>query len=231
MKMSNRLQAIANLIPKNSIVADIGTDHGYIPLFLIENAISKKVIASDISQGSLNKTISYIKELNLINLIIPRLGDGLEIIKPYEVDTVIIAGMGGLLIKDILSKDMNLTNSITNFVLQPMVASKELREYLYNNNFRITDEDLVREDGKYYEIILAKRGMDLVEQDIYYEIGKKLIEKKHPLLKEFMEFKIIKESNIMNNLRDIDTEKSRERFEEIKKTISDYKKVLREIES
>ena len=231
MKMSNRLQAIANLIPKNSIVADIGTDHGYIPLFLIENAISKKVIASDISQGSLNKTISYIKELNLTNMIIPRLGDGLEIIKPYEVDTVIIAGMGGLLIKDILSKDMNLTNSITNFVLQPMVASKELREYLYNNNFRITDEDLVREDGKYYEIILAKRGMDLVEQDIYYEIGKKLIEKKHPLLKEFMEFKIIKESNIMNNLRDIDTEKSRERFEEIKKTISDYKKVLREIES
>ncbi|WFA09564.1 class I SAM-dependent methyltransferase [Tissierella sp. Yu-01] len=231
MKMSNRLQAIANLIPKNSIVADIGTDHGYIPLYLIENKISKKVIASDISQGSLNKTISYIKELNLTNMVIPRLGDGLEIIKPFEVDTVIIAGMGGLLIKDILSKDMNLTNSITNFILQPMVASKELREYLYNNNFKIIDEDLVKEDEKYYEIIFAKRGVDLADKDIYYESGKKLIEKKHPLLKEFIESKITKESNIMNNLKDIDTEKSKERFEEIKKTISDYEEVLREIES
>lgn len=231
MKMSNRLQAIANLIPNNSIVVDIGTDHGYIPLYLIENEISKKVIASDISKGSLNKTINYIKELNLSNKIIPRLGDGLEIIKPFEVDTVIIAGMGGLLIRDILSKDMNLTNSITNFILQPMVASRELRQYLYNGNFRIIDEDLVKEDEKYYEIIYAKRGKDFVEKDIYYEIGKKLIEKKHPLLKEFVEYKLTKESNIMNNLKDIDTEKSKARFEEIKRIISDYEEVLREIES
>src|SRR5690606_7152258 len=151
---------------------------------------------------------NYIKELKLTDMIVPRLGDGLEVIKPFEVDTVIIAGMGGLLIRDILSKDINLTNSITNFILQPMVASKELREYLYANNFKIIDEDLVKEDDKYYEIIVAKQGKDLVEKEIYYEIGKKLIEKNHPLLKEYVEFKLTKESNILNNLKDIGTEKS-----------------------
>jgi tRNA (adenine22-N1)-methyltransferase len=230
MRLSDRLHAIVNLVPKNSIVADIGTDHGYIPLYLIENEISKMVIASDISEGSLKKTISYINKLNLSNKIIPRLGDGLDIIKPFEVDTVIIAGMGGLLIKDILSKDINLTDSITNFVLQPMVAAKELREYLYQNNFVIIDEDLVKEDDKYYEIIFAKKGKALVEKEIYYEISKKLIEKKHPLLKSFIEFKLLRERAILSNLMEVETERSRERYEELKKRISEYERVLEEIE-
>lgn len=231
IKLSERLNTIIKFVGNNSIVADIGTDHGYIPKYLIQNNISKLVIASDISQGSLNKTIDYIEELKLSDKIRTRLGDGLEIIKPFEVDTVIIAGMGGLLIKDILSQDMNITNSITNFILQPMVASKELREYLYKNNFKIVDEDLVKEDGKYYEIIHAKLGKDVVEKEIYHEIGKKLIEKNHPLLKEFIEFKINKELFILNELENIDTDKVKLKVEEINESISKYKEVLLEIES
>ncbi len=104
MKLSNRLLEVANFVPKDSIVADIGTDHGYIPVFLVENNISNKVIATDISEKSLDKTVNYIKELNLRNNIEPRLGDGLETIKPCEVDTIIMAGMGGILIIEILEK-------------------------------------------------------------------------------------------------------------------------------
>ena len=84
MKLSNRLLEVANFVPKDSIVADIGTDHGYIPVFLVENNISNKVIATDISEKSLDKTVNYIKELNLRNNIEPRLGDGLETIKPLK---------------------------------------------------------------------------------------------------------------------------------------------------
>ena len=135
MKLSERLMTIISLIPQNSIVADIGTDHGYIPAYLIENKISKKVIGTDISKGSLEKIIEYVRGLGYEEKIDSRLGDGLEVVKPYEIDTVIIAGMGGLLIRDILEKDKDVRESIVNFILQPMVAAKELREYLIENNF------------------------------------------------------------------------------------------------
>src|SRR5699024_2997163 len=130
MRLSNRLKTIGKLVPQNSIVADIGTDHGYIPAYLIKNKISKKVIGTDISKESLDKIIQYVKNLNYENYIDSRLGNGLEVIKPYEVDTVIIAGMGGVLISDILDKDKEVTDSISNFILQPMIGAEELRKYL-----------------------------------------------------------------------------------------------------
>lgn len=231
MKLSPRLQAIADFVPQNSVVADIGTDHGYIPRYLIEENISKMVIATDVSQGSLDKTIKYINESIFDNVITARLGDGLDVIKPFEVDTVVIAGMGGLLIRDILSKNRKVTNSINNFILQPMVASKELREYLLKNGYTIVDEELVNEEDKYYEIIFAKAGKELIEKEIYFQISKRLIDKKHPLLKELINTRIESTKNILRELSDKDTIKSRERIEELKKNLEDYMEVLKEIES
>lgn len=231
MKLSERLNAIVNLVPNNTIVADIGTDHGYIPVYLIENKISKKVIGTDISKGSLEKIIEFVKETGFQDKIDTRLGDGLQIIKPYEIDTVIIAGMGGLLIRDILENHKEVTNSIVNFILQPMVASKDLREYLVDNNYEIVKEDLVKEDKKYYEVIYARRGMSFVEKDIYYEISPLLIEEKHPLLREFVEDKISATQKIIKDLEGIDTERSKERYDELSKLIATYKEVLWQIES
>lgn len=231
MKLSNRLLSIVNFVPKNSIVADIGTDHGYIPVYLIENKISKKVIGTDISKGSLDKIIQFIKDKKLQDKIDTRLGDGLETIKPYEVDTVIIAGMGGLLIRDILQKQKGVTHSIVNFILQPMVASKELRQYLIENNFEIVNEDLIKEDNKYYEVIYAKTGKSFVDKEIYYEISSVLLENKHPLLKEFVENKIKASEKIRKELEGLGTDKSKERYDELTKEINDYKEVLEQIES
>lgn len=231
MKLSDRLMTIANLVSKNSIVADIGTDHGYIPVHLIENNISKKVIGTDISKGSLDKIIEVVKELGYESLIDTRLGNGLEVIKPFEVDTLIIAGMGGLLICDILDKDKKVSNSITNFILQPMVASKELREYLIENNFEILKEELVKEENKYYEIIYAKKGKSYIENRIDYEISPILISNKHPLLKEFIENKVNIAESIKKELEGIDSEKSQERYLELSNTIAEYREVLENIES
>lgn len=231
MKLSERLMAIANLVPKNSIVADIGTDHGYIPAYLIENKIAKKVIGTDISKGSLDKIIEYVKELGFEDKIDSRLGDGLEVIKPYEVDTVIIAGMGGLLIRDILEKDKEISDSIMNFILQPMVAAKELRQYLVDNNFEIINEGLVKEENKYYEIIYARKGKSFIEKEIYYEISPILIQNKHPLLKEFVENKIMGAKKILIEIEGIDTEKSKERYMELNNLINQYEEVIKEIES
>ncbi len=204
MMLSDRLKTIADFVPLNSIVGDIGTDHGYLPVYLIEKGISKKVIASDISKNSLEKIIQLVKL------------KGLE---------------GGLLIRDILDKNKKIADSIVNFILQPNMASKELREYLYENSFEIVDEKLVKEAGKFYEIIFAKRGKDYVEDDIYLEFGKRLFLNKDPLLKEYIQHKIAMVESIIGELIATDSQKSRERYFELKEKIRSYKEVLSKIES
>ena len=231
MKLSKRLLAIGELVPKNSIVADIGTDHGYIPAYLIENNISKKVIGTDISKGSLDKIIKYIKDSGYEEKIDSRLGYGLEVIKPFEVDTVVIAGMGGVLINEILDKDKTITDSITNFILQPMLGVKELRIYLMENNFEIIKEELVKDEGKFYEIIFAKKGKGYIEEDIHFEIAEELIKENHPILKEFLHNKIFLAKRILNDLEGKESEKVKERYDELSNLIDQYKDVLNKIES
>lgn len=231
MKLSKRLLTIASLVQKNSIVADIGTDHGYVPGYLIENKISKKVIGADISKGSLEKIKDYVKEIGFEQQIEIRLGDGLKVIKPYEVDTVIIAGMGGVLIKEILDYDKEVTNSITNFILQPMIGAKELRMYLMDNDFEIIKEELVKEENKYYEIIHAKKGKGYIEKDIYFEIGESLILENHPVAKEFIENKIMMAEGVLRELQGKRTEKMEIKYKEVSNRIQEYKEVLEKIES
>lgn len=228
MRLSKRLQSIVSLVPDNSIVADIGTDHGYVPFKLIESGKSKRIIATDISNESLNKTISYIKQDLLIDgKIVTRVGNGLVPIKPFEVDTVIIAGMGGILISDILKEDIKKTDSFVNFILQPMVASTELRVFLNKNGFEIIDEDLVAEDGFIYEVIYAKRGLELITDEIYFEIGRKLIQKRHPLLNEFISKKIEEALFIISELdKHLYSPKAQEKRQDLEKKIAKYKEVL-----
>lgn len=230
MDLSKRLKAIVNFVKRGSSVCDIGTDHGYIPVYLVKKGISDMVIGTDISRGSLNKIINLIKREKLEKYIDARLGDGLDILKDHEVDTLIIAGMGGVLISEILEDGKDI-EGIEHFILQPMVGSKELRKYLEKNHFKIIDEDLVFEEGKYYEIISAIKGEQNVEKEIYYEISKKLIEKKHPILKEFVEYKKSKAKAILGKIRRIDTDRTKDKYNEIRTLLDDYQEVLERIES
>ena len=231
MKLSKRLQAIADLVPIGASVADIGTDHGYIPVYLIESGKSKHVIGSDISKGSLDKIIQYVDELNFKEKITCRLGNGLEVLELGEVDTVIIAGMGGILIKEILEKNQEITQSITNFILQPMIAAKELREYLYKNKFEIIDEDLVKEDNIYYELIYAVHSDDELKGEDFYEISPLLMEKDHPLLKEYVDHKINIAESIKSGLEDKKSEKSQLRYTQLTELVNSYREVLKNIKS
>lgn len=231
MILSDRLIKIAGFVKEDTSVLDIGTDHGYIPIYLIENNISKKIIASDISKNSLNKTIELVKSKGLERYISSRLGDGLQVISPKEVQGVIMAGMGGILIQNILEKDKEITDSIDYFIFQPMIASKELRKYLVENNFKIVDEELAREGDKFYEIIYAKRGNEALKEEIYYEIGEKLIDKKHPLLIDFIKNKIEITKPVLNNLKDKTSSRSKERYRELNSLVNDYREALKKIEA
>lgn len=226
MNLSPRLRKIADFVPSNSIVADIGTDHGYIPKYLIKEGKSKFVIATDISEESLKKTVNYIKEEKMDKFIVPRLGDGLEPILPFEVDTLIIAGMGGLLIADILSESIRTAKSINTLILQPMVAIPELRKHLHIEGFKIIDEELVKEGDKYYEIIVAKPGLQKFNKEIDYEFSPIMIKKNMALLTELIENKIRVNESIISTLNTKESEKSKNRVKELELITEAYKEVL-----
>lgn len=200
MKLTPRLSTIASLVPQNAVVADIGTDHGYIPVYLIKNNIAKKVIAADVNDGPLQSAKKNISLHHMENVIETRLGNGLEVLHIGEADTVIIAGMGGLLIRDILEANPEITSSIGTFVLQPMVAQDDLRRWLLANGFMITNERLVKEEHRIYEVMVVRRGTQAVSDEIYYEVGEKLIENKDPLLIEFIQKNLKKYNEILSQL-------------------------------
>lgn len=231
MKLSARLQAIADFVPKDSIVGDIGTDHGYVPIYLIENNISKKVIATDISANSLNKAIENISLNKYEDKIDSRLGNGLDTIKEFEIDTVIIAGMGGILIKEILDKNWLKRDSIVNLILQPNVATNELREYLITNNFEIIDEKLVKDGKKFYEILIVKKGLSHLKEDSFYQIGDRLIENNDPILSDFINYRVNLNNNIISELLKEETENSKKRLEFLMDENKKYQEVLKLIES
>ncbi|MCC8160453.1 MAG: class I SAM-dependent methyltransferase [Oscillospiraceae bacterium] len=189
-------------------IADIGTDHAYIPIYLIENNIAEHIIAGDIRRGPVEIARANVHNHNLSDRIEVRLGSGLSVFDKGEADTVIIAGMGGVLISEIIDEDIEKTKNCR-LVLQPMNAQNELRKYLIGNNFMITDEDIAVEGFKVYNIITAQYGkQEPFKSEIEYHIPKTLKNHKYYknlYYKKHREFtKIIKG---LENSKDIDEEK------------------------
>lgn len=227
MKLTPRLQTIAEKVDKGSIVADIGTDHGYIPIYLIENGISTKAIAADINKGPLDNARKQILLYNYQDKIETRLGNGLDVITLGEIDTIIIAGMGGLLIRDILTDNLATAKNAKKLILQPMVAQADLRKWLVDNGFKIMDEQLAKEGHKYYEILVAVEGDETVKEDIDYEIGKKLIEKQDPLLEEYMRKQIDIQRSILKSLENQSSDNAHQKSIECKEKIFKLEEVLK----
>ena len=156
MRLSKRIYAIADQVNKGETAADIGTDHGYVPMILMKKSISPSVIMSDISDGSLSKAV---ETFTAAGIDMPdsafRTGDGLETILPGEVDDVIIAGLGGFTIIEILQSDIAKSRSYSKLILQPRKHSGNLRYYLYTHGWDITGEHLAKEGKFVCEIITA----------------------------------------------------------------------------
>ena len=154
-KLTDRLQMLADEIRTGETMADIGTDHGFLPLYLWENSISPKVILCDISEPSLAKAKAAAGAYQFGRELDFRDGDGLSVLRNGEVDAVVIAGMGGLLIRDILAADPVKTASFAKYVLQPRNHSAALRYWLVSQGFTIERNQLVREGKFICEIITA----------------------------------------------------------------------------
>lgn len=227
IRLPERLQIIANNIEKGESVADIGTDHGYLPIYLIKNNISDKVILTDINKGPMDMATKNLNQYGVpLDHYMTRIGSGLEPIQIGEVDTAVIAGMGGLLIRDILSDNMKKSQSIKKIILQPRNAQDKLREWLSLNGFEIVNEYLVREGNYICEIITVQPGTGHKTKPIYYEISEKLIQKKDPLLEEFIIKKINTEKKILKHTSQNNSEKSQIQYEQSTLRIKELEEVL-----
>jgi tRNA (adenine22-N1)-methyltransferase len=226
MELSSRLLKVASMVDKCECLADIGTDHAYIPIFLIKEGRCNNAIASDINEGPINKAVNNITQEGLGEKIECRLGGGFKTIKPFETNVAIIAGMGGNLIRDIINENIEVFQNLECCVVQPVQNPEVLRKYIYNKGFTIIDEEIVIEDNKFYEIIKLKFGNKVQQiESIYYEVAKKLFDKNHYLLRDFINFKIDKYNSINVRLTD-NSLNSQTRKAEVINKINDLKGLL-----
>ncbi len=202
MELSKRMQAVADLVTVGNKVVDIGTDHAYIPIYLIEENKSPAVIAMDINEGPLKIAESHIKEKHFQDKIEVRLSNGFEKLKAYEADTAVIAGMGGALVIRILDTYRNVTDSLKEIILQPQSELAKVRQYLLTEGFAVVEEEMVVEDGKYYPMmkVLPKKNTVEMWNEAELEYGKLLLEKKHPILRQFLERELRIRKQILEKL-------------------------------
>ena len=229
--LSHRLQAIVDLLGEGGAhygtVADVGCDHGWVSITLVQKGITDRVIASDVRPGPLERAKEHVAQYGLEEKIETVLSDGLSHIGPHgygangdgpkqqkktvmtatSVDAAVIAGMGGMLICDILNECAGREALPQHLVLQPQLSWQEVRQCLRKHSYQILTEDMVKEDGKFYVMMHAKkmrddRKRDSRETEIADRFGPRLLEKKHPVLKEWLLAQHENYTKIKGNLSD-----------------------------
>ena len=233
MKLSDRLQLIADEIIAGETMADIGTDHGFLPLYLMESGICPHVIMADISKGSLAKADENCRLAGPGKTYDLRLGDGIDVLKDGEVDVVVIAGMGGLLIRDILDWNVKKSRSIKRYIFQPRNKAGALRFWLYLNGFDIEKESLVRERKYICEILTVRTAEDVKRNAEYtadFDYPDRLLEWRGSLTEEYLRSKLELENNIYQNIlkksKNPEREgvKAKSRVEKIRHLLSELEK-------
>jgi len=221
LELTPRLRAIGESIERCNVIADIGSDHAYLPIYLIKNNKADKVIASDINIGPARISKERVKKYGLEDYIEVRIGNGLEVLNKGEADIIVIAGMGGLLIKSILEERIDVARDADRLILQPMRDSRTLINWLLKKSFVIIDGEIVKENEKYYEIIRTcydenSDCSDEVINEVYYY-------KNTPVLHEYIDKKIEQYKNIINQLKASNVADSDERMCECIKELNNYR--------
>ena len=201
--LSARLACVASLVPAGARVADIGSDHAYLPAALVLDGKIDFAIAGEVVKGPYENAVREIKDHQLEGQVIPRLADGLAAIEPADkVDTITIAGMGGSLIASILEKDKNKLTGIKRLVLQPNVGESQLREWLMNNYYQIMNEKIIEEDNHIYEIIVAEPSVVPFRYSKYeLDFGPFLLENKGPIFKKKWQEYLQREAHVIDQMQ------------------------------
>lgn len=201
--LSARLACVASLVPAGARVADIGSDHAYLPAALVLDGKINFAIAGEVVKGPYENAVHEIKAHQLENKIVPRLADGLAAIRTADnIDTITIAGMGGSLIASILEKGKDKLKGIKRLVLQPNVGESQLRKWLMDNRYQIMTEKIIEEDNHIYEIIVAEPSIVPFRYSQYeLDFGPLLLENKGPVFKKKWQEYIQRETHVIKQMQ------------------------------
>lgn len=234
--LSERLRTVAGMVTVGNAVCDVGCDHGFVPIYLVQQGISPKVIAMDLREGPLRAAREHVAAYGLEGQIVTRLSDGLHNYEKNEADTLICAGMGGGLMMRILAENREKTDSFRELILQPQSEVEKFRRFLRESGYRILDEEMLREDGKFYQAIRAASAgngecgkearMDEKLCKLQDRYGPVLLQKKTPVFFEFLEREAAVYEEILVRLRGqgLSDEKRKARFAQVEEMLADNRK-------
>lgn len=223
IKLSKRLEAVAALVTCGGVLADVGTDHGYIPIALFMQGKISRAIATDIGRGPLARAREHIAQYGAEEYIETRLSDGVAALAPGEADSIVIAGMGGGLVIHILAEGETVCRAAKELILQPQSELERVRFFLREQGYVTEAEEMVAEDGKYYPMMRARSvrwisdrpqqgqlcgevrnftpGTDSERLMLWDRYGRMLLEGRHPVLREYLLRERGIQTKILENLR------------------------------
>ncbi|MCC3356696.1 tRNA (adenine(22)-N(1))-methyltransferase [Bacillus sp. REN16] len=230
-KLSKRLETVASYIPKGAILADIGSDHAYLPCYAFLNGMIQSGIAGEVAEGPLQSAKKQISKNQLDRVLEARKGDGLEVIEPNEVTCITIAGMGGSLIRSILDNGKSKLPGVERLILQPNIGAYTIREWLIEHDWELIAEEILEEDKKIYEVLVAEKGNPQKpyknkEQELL--LGPFLVKEKNPIFIKKWNHELNHWERILEQLSVAgETTENHLRKEELKQKIKIVKEALK----
>ena len=243
MKLSERLELVLSFVEPGESAADVGTDHGHVPVELVRRTIAKKAVAMDVRKGPLSRATENIALA--ADKIETRLSDGVAKLQPGEADSVVIAGMGGELIIKILENGRHMWDSVKQWVLSPQSEIFKVRRWLFENGFVIRKEDMVLEDGKFYTVMDVRREKDAdsegktvdpdvlsLSEDSRMLYGDYLIRTKNPVLLTYLKEEEEKLARFIGDLsaKAGSSERAAERLSGLKLQLKENQEVQHEMQ-
>ena len=238
VELSRRMQAVADIVSKGNRVCDVGCDHGYVSIYLIQSRKAPSVLAMDVNKGPLMRAKEHVQQYQLEEYITLRLSDGLGAYRIGEAQTLLCAGMGGRLLRNILSKEPEKTASFQELILQPQSEIGLFRKFLREEGYLFLAENMILEDGKFYPMMKVRRqkegesvenvsSMQLLLEDMF---GPLLLKERNPVLLQFIEQELAAKITILDGLQSQErTKKIQKREQELEEEIKLYQLARKQI--
>lgn len=227
--LSARMLALAKLLTPGYITCDVGCDHGFVSIYLVQQGIAPKVFAMDVRTGPLSRAKEHIEAYGLEKDIETRLSDGLQALKAGEATAMICAGMGGKLMMKILEEGMDKVLAMRELILQPQSDLKLFRSFLRERELIIVQEDIIYEDGKFYPMMRVIPGKlydgeeavasSKEEQELWDEFGPILLQRRHPVLLQYLNFLESVQKNLLDELKEHASEGAAARVSEVRSSL------------
>ncbi len=231
VELSKRMQAAADMVTAGNRVCDVGCDHGYVSIYLVQEGISPKVLAMDVNKGPLMRAKEHVRQYEAEDYIELRLSDGLTAYQIGEADTLLCAGMGGRLMMNILDREPDKTEDFGELILQPQSELKLFRKYLREKGYMIQKETMILEEGKYYPMMKAVRSDTKANKSEECELedllGPLLLKESNPVLLQYIKQEMRVKEGILKSLTERQEEgKVLQRKQELEKELALLKRAV-----